>query len=1507
MVSYDAIVIIFLDITKSYQTRTQVLKVMSYKILGLDLGTNSIGWAVVEHGNEEAGFLEEDDAPTKGVLIFPEGVNIDAKTGNIKSRASKRTDYRGARRLKFRQKLRKYETLKILRNQKPQWCPLSETVLEKWRHFRNPETERRETFRHYPDEKAFLNWLKTDEADNKNPYYYRDKFSREKYDWETNESIALELGRAFYHIAQRRGFKSNRLEQSDENKISETKELIQDAVDNAKNSIELHTFIKEMYKEYDLKNKTKNDLDATQQKIRTILNFVNKTLSNKKISNFEEAKSEIYRYINKSDNLGPVKGGIQELTQQLQNADCETLGQYFWHLYQQNRHDEDNKIRTLYTAREEHYLAEFDHICTVQKIGNINENYSFKNPSSRYSGLALALYKAIFYQRPLKSQKGQIGKCTFESNKPRCPVSRPEFEEYRMWSFINNIKIKTPSDSKMRPLTFEEKESIIPRFYLQRSTFKMQEIAETLFDKEKVENGGVSYYRNRHAKDLPYAINYKLNTTVSGSPVSAVLKNILGDDWKTITYSYQITDRRGKAVQKTADYTDMWHIWFTFEDTLKLKEYASKKLGLKKEEIKKFSKVSLQQGYANLSLKAINRILPWLKKGLVYSHAVFMANLDKVVDPEIWKNSEERKIIEEGFHKIIESQSDESRKAIAVNSLLKKYRNGNEANLLEKDLENKLEEIFGSKTWKEKADKKILLDDATEQLETYISINKHKKEFVKIKRIDDRIKEFLLGNNTDGVIYCSDQKRLEKYLYHPSDLENFKPKKSTDKTGNEIEILPLPKTDAIKNPVLMRAMHQLRKLINQLLFEGVIDDKTRIHIEMAREINDANRRKAWKQWQDGLRDENEEIAKVISELFREQGKKSTIESDDIKKVKIWSEQLYDEQKQPINIFELARQKKKSIEKYKLWKEQAGICLYTGKSISLTQLFDGTSFDIEHTIPRSRSWDNSMMNKTVADSQYQRQIKGNKIPFELGQEKQEEILLRIKHWKNRYEHLDAIIKNMNPSRILDPEKRSAKIVDKHVKTFERDYWKGKYERFVMEEVPTGFKNSQITDTGLITRFSRKYLSCLFRTENDSSNVRVVNGLAVSEFRKAWGLQEEYEKKSRVNHIHHCIDATTIACMTKKKYDAFAEEWRKAEEEAKYDVKENLGKYKPWRTFTQDVLNLENEVMVVHTHKNNLPKQTKKKERKRGKIQYKDKAKTKPIYQQGDTVRGSLHKETFYGAIAKDKDGNINRDKEGNIIPNYVVRKELSKLKKTDVKNIVDEKIQDIIETAVSNKIISFNASGAKVKETIWQNKDKQIPIKKVRVYTPTVKSPLKDFKKHAKPFLSDKDYKQQFNVVNDENYCIAIYEGLNKKGKPKRTYETINNLTAGEYYKLSNKDLRKDYEIVPNPHDKNGLPLKYLLNRGTLVLFYSEEPSEIWSLDDRDLCKRFYKLAKFDAQGRLTFRPHNEARAASDLKEVYSSDFKALEDQLRVTVNNFNALVEGTDFVITVTGKLTLLD
>ena len=123
------------------------------RILGLDLGTNSIGWAVVDKEKNQFSLVD------KGVRIFQEGVKIEK--GIESSKAAERTKYRSARRIKYRRKLRKIQTLKVLSDYG--FCPtLTDSDLNMWR-FKKV----------YPENLDFRKWWITDDEHNINPYYFR--------------------------------------------------------------------------------------------------------------------------------------------------------------------------------------------------------------------------------------------------------------------------------------------------------------------------------------------------------------------------------------------------------------------------------------------------------------------------------------------------------------------------------------------------------------------------------------------------------------------------------------------------------------------------------------------------------------------------------------------------------------------------------------------------------------------------------------------------------------------------------------------------------------------------------------------------------------------------------------------------------------------------------------------------------------------------------------------------------------------------------------------------------------------------------------------------------------------------------------------------------------------------------------------------------------------------------------------------------------------------------------
>ena len=405
--------------------------------------------------------------------------------------------------------------------------------------------------------------------------------------------------------------------------------------------------------------------------------------------------------------------------------------------------------------------------------------------------------------------------------------------------------------------------------------------------------------------------------------------------------------------------------------------------------------------------------------------------------------------------------------------------------------------------------------------------------------------------------------------------------------------------------------------------------------------------------------------------------------------------------------------------------------------------------------------------------------------------------------------------------------------------------------------------------------------------------VVKGATTAAFRKVWGLQSVYEKKERINHVHHCVDAITIACIGKKQYD----DWKCYQEAEDMYYRGETGRPsmdKPWSTFTEDVKQLTEGLLIHHYVPDNAGKASKKKLRVRGRIQRN--AEGRALYATGDCARLSLHQQTFYGAIKQDDE------------IRYVVRKPLDSLEKKDIEKIVDPEVRQKVKEAVDTK-------GMKdaVADGIWMNEEKRIPIKKVRIYT-SIANPLRLKRQRD---LSVHDYKRDYYVANDGNYCMGIYEGTDAKGKKKKTFKIVNNMDAANYFKARQRG--EDVELLPMS-DGNDFPLKCVLKTGSVVLFYQDTPKELKECSKKELAKRLYrvvgmsemkikqKTGKIDCYGMLSLTFHQEARPSSDLKDK-NGVWRIGEDvrpKIKLTHNQTNFLVEGIDFRLTLSGDVEWL-
>ncbi|MGL6178897.1 MAG: type II CRISPR RNA-guided endonuclease Cas9, partial [Tannerellaceae bacterium] len=679
------------------------------------------------------------------------------------------------------------------------------------------------------------------------------------------------------------------------------------------------------------------------------------------------------------------------------------------------------------------------------------------------------------------------------------------------------------------------------------------------------------------------------------------------------------------------------------------------------------------------------------------------------------------------------------------------------------------------------------------------------------------------------------------------------------KNEDGIYQLGSPRISSVKNPVVMRAMFQLRKLINELLAQHIITELTPIRVEMARELNDANKRRAIKLYQDGRQKKRESYKKEIIDLFKAQGK--TYEPND-----------------------------EDILKYELWLEQNKQCLYTGDTICICDFVGADpKYDIEHTIPQSVSFDNSRVNKTICENKFNRETKNNRLPSQLASH--DAILIRVSHWNDQ---IDAIKKNIKKAdyRVKGATTKEAKdnaIVARHLLKMDLDYWTRKYNTFVIKEVKDGFKNSQLVDTGSITRYTLFYLKSLFK------RVDVLKGSATADLRKLWGIQDEFEVKSRETHLHHAVDAIVLASVPRNISDLLQQYY--LDKEREHGVRKSFRK--PWNTFVEDIKTSQEDILVDHVNRDNLLKTTKKKLRKRGAILRNQEGDAK--INQGHSARGALHQESFYGAVMQ----------EGNKV--FVKRRFLSDLKEADIKNIIDPVVRKKVQAAVDEK-------GAKVlKETVWMNEEKQIPIVKVRCKTP-ITNPVK-LKKHRD--LSASEDKQFVYVTNDSNHKMYIFEDFtddDSKKKPKRGFALLSNYNSIQLRGLFQTDiikqLKTDYNVPVH------FALKQELVAGSKVLLWDETPEELYDCKPNELQERYYtvtglsqqnikrKGGGFNRYATVVLKHAIDARAITELKQPQDGEFYVGEDYKpyrKLNHNQFNALVEGIDFKFNILGGIEKIE
>ena len=203
-------------------------------------------------------------------------------------------------------------------------------------------------------------------------------------------------------------------------------------------------------------------------------------------------------------------------------------------------------------------------------------------------------------------------------------------------------------------------------------------------------------------------------------------------------------------------------------------------------------------------------------------------------------------------------------------------------------------------------------------------------------------------------------------------------------------------------------------------------------------------------------------------------------------------------------------------KVKLYREQNGVCLYSGKPIDFeTMLHDDNAYQVDHIVPFSRSNNDGMTNKVLVLTE-ENQKKANKTPFEyFGADE--------KRWKEFVTRVESIYKT-----------RDVKTSDKATNAINYKYngyaMKKKQNLLLQDYKNDSWNVRALNDTRYITRFIQNYLrqNVDFAEGEEKQRVIAPNGTTTAYLRKRWGLAKDRAE----DVLHHAKDAAVVAAIDPK---------------------------------------------------------------------------------------------------------------------------------------------------------------------------------------------------------------------------------------------------------------------------------------------------------------------------------------------------------------------------------------
>ena len=525
-------------------------------------------------------------------------------------------------------------------------------------------------------------------------------------------------------------------------------------------------------------------------------------------------------------------------------------------------------------------------------------------------------------------------------------------------------------------------------------------------------------------------------------------------------------------------------------------------------------------------------------------------------------------------------------------------------------------------------------------------------------------------------------------------------------------------------------------------------------------------------------------------------------------------------------------------KVKLYREQNGVCLYSGKSIDFeTMLCDDNAYQVDHIVPFSRSNNDGITNKTLVLTE-ENQKKGDQTPFEyFGADE--------KRWKEFAARVESIYKTRD---IKTSDKATNAINYKY-----NGYAMKKKQNLLLQDYKNDSWNVRaLNDTRYITRFIQNYLRQMVDFAEGEEKQRVIapNGTTTAYLRKRWGLAKDRTE----DVLHHAKDAAVVAVIDQsivRQANLFAkrgeiaallssvktmeektdkltgeiideDEFDKAQRRkdaaivlsSKYFPQpwDNFGKEVMKRTLNTDIATLQNELRGLDNYDEDF------------------RLSVKPIFVSRMPRRkaaAQAHKETIRSPKVKDND-------------QRTARMPLNKVKRKDVENSVLKESDKWLYDKLLERLDAHDNNPEKAfAEPIYKNdkkfdkNGKQLsPVSTIKVYST---QPSGFYINNGKAFVNNRSmvrldvYQKPNKRGKIEHFFVPVY--AHQVGKNKPTPTKI--LPAPKGLTDIDETFTKVYSLYPNDYVRiylkneirEGYYVKYNVANGAMQLLPNYAPGK----------------------------------------------------------------------------------